>query len=122
VLYGINDWLTTGESLDLGLNTWIPTDYVVCGAYPNPFNPTTTISYTLPEATRVSLIIHDLSGRVVSRLVDGWREKGVHEAVFDGSNLASGWQDDTNEVNLTVYKHKGRPNRRPSSFHRADSP
>ena len=86
----INDWLTTGESLDLGLNTWIPTDYVVCGVYPNPFNPTTTVSYTLPEAEKVTLTVHDVSGRVVARLVNGWREMGEHEAVFDGSNLASG--------------------------------
>ncbi|RJP74806.1 MAG: T9SS C-terminal target domain-containing protein [Candidatus Zixiibacteriota bacterium] len=57
---------------------------------PNPFNPAATIRYTLPEASRVSLAVFDVSGRQVAQLVDGAREAGSHEVTFDGSNLASG--------------------------------
>jgi hypothetical protein len=57
---------------------------------PNPFNPTTAISYQLSAFSQVSLKVYDLSGRLVTTLVDGWREAGSHQVTFDGSNLASG--------------------------------
>jgi hypothetical protein len=57
---------------------------------PNPFNPTTAISYELRAASFVTLNVYDTAGRVVSALVDGWREEGTHNVTFDGSNLAAG--------------------------------
>jgi hypothetical protein len=57
---------------------------------PNPFNPTTAISYALHTASSVTLRVYDSSGRLVSTLVEGWQEAGTHEASFNGSNLASG--------------------------------
>ncbi len=57
---------------------------------PNPFNPTTVLSYKLQVASSVSLTVFDIQGREVAMLVDGYREAGVHEATFDASNLASG--------------------------------
>lgn len=59
-------------------------------AYPNPFNPTTTIQFTLPEAAAVSLVVYDMLGREVKRLVDGELATGNHEVVFDAGNLPSG--------------------------------
>jgi hypothetical protein len=67
-----------------------PSQFVMQSAYPNPFNPTTTISFTLPEANRVTLSVYDISGKLVTTLVDGYREAGVQQVTFDGSNLASG--------------------------------
>jgi spore coat protein A len=58
--------------------------------YPNPFNPVTTLSFSLPKAGKVNLSIWDVSGRLVATVVDGWREEGYHDVTFDGSNLASG--------------------------------
>ncbi len=61
------------------------------GVSPNPFNPTTVLSYQLQAASRVSLGIYDISGRLIeSPLQNAWRNAGVHEVTFDGSNLASG--------------------------------
>lgn len=57
---------------------------------PNPFNPTTTISYQLPVAGFVSLKVYDLQGREVADLINGYRQAGSHEITFDGSNLTSG--------------------------------
>ncbi|MBU1881286.1 T9SS type A sorting domain-containing protein, partial [bacterium] len=57
---------------------------------PNPFNPSTTIRYALKDAGNVALTVYDVSGRQVVQLADGWRNAGSHEAVFDGSGLASG--------------------------------
>ncbi|MCK6614571.1 MAG: 5'-nucleotidase C-terminal domain-containing protein [Ignavibacteriaceae bacterium] len=60
--------------------------------YPNPFNPSTTINYFLPKAGFVSLRIYDLSGALVTTLVDSYQEEGSYSVVFDVSsrNLASG--------------------------------
>jgi PKD repeat protein len=51
---------------------------------PNPFNPVTTIVFAVPEVSRVRLRIYDLAGRHVVTLVDGEREPGLYEAVWDG--------------------------------------
>jgi hypothetical protein len=58
--------------------------------FPNPFNPSTVISYQLPVAGPVSLKVYDLSGRLVSTLLNGFKTPGYHEVTFDGSRLASG--------------------------------
>jgi spore coat protein A len=58
--------------------------------YPSPFNPTTTISFSLPEAAPTRLVVFDITGRTVATLADGWQEAGVHRVTFDGSQLASG--------------------------------
>ncbi len=54
--------------------------------HPNPFNPTTTIEYTLSEPTSVVISIFDASGAVVARLDDGRREAGTHSIAWDGRN------------------------------------
>ncbi len=77
------------DDLDLG-GTVTAAEFALLGCYPNPFNPSTTISYTLPEAGKVLLSVYDVNGRLVSSLVDGYRETGTHEATFDASNLPSG--------------------------------
>ncbi len=53
-------------------------------AYPNPFNPMTTIKFSVPENQKVSLRIYDLAGRLVKILVDEYRETGDYEAVWRG--------------------------------------
>ncbi len=54
--------------------------------YPNPFNPTTTIRYDLPEVRRVSLRIHDVTGQLVRQLVAGEQPAGRHQVEWDGRN------------------------------------
>jgi hypothetical protein len=57
--------------------------------WPNPFNPSTTISYYLPEAARVRLEIFDVAGRRIVCLVDGNKERGNHNAVWNGAGESS---------------------------------
>ncbi len=62
----------------------------VSPATPNPFNPSTTISYTIAEEGHVTLSVYSLSGQKVATLVDSPMPAGTHQAVFDGTGLASG--------------------------------
>jgi hypothetical protein len=59
-------------------------------AYPNPFNPQTTLSFTLPQQGNVKLDIFDVNGRKVKELTDEVLSAGEHHVTFDGSSLPSG--------------------------------
>lgn len=59
--------------------------------YPNPFNPTTIISYELFEAADVRLTVHDALGRVVQELVSSQQSSGTHSVIFDATALPSGF-------------------------------
>lgn len=58
--------------------------------HPNPFNPVTTIVYSLPQSGPVRLAVYDALGREVSVLLDGHERAGTHRAAFDASRFASG--------------------------------
>ena len=67
-----------------------PNSYALGANYPNPFNPITTITYSLPRAEYVRLDVFDVTGKHVQTLVDGVMRSGSHSVVFDGSQLSSG--------------------------------
>ena len=67
-----------------------PARFRLTAAQPNPFNPTTTLRYSLERAAELRLSVCNLAGQEVAVLVNGWRPAGEHAAVLDGSNLASG--------------------------------
>ena len=58
--------------------------------HPNPFNPTTNISFDLPESGHVSLRVYDLLGRQVAVLANGDFQAGSHTLPFDARDLSSG--------------------------------
>lgn len=68
----------------------LPEAFVLNEGYPNPFNPSTVIAYGVPEGGNVGLVVYDVWGREVARLVDGYRDAGHHSVVFDASHLSSG--------------------------------
>ena len=68
----------------------VASEQAMVESYPNPFNPSTTIRFTLAEAGAVRLEVFDVLGRRVALLVDASLEAGVHEAVFEAGALPSG--------------------------------
>ncbi len=79
--------------------------------YPNPFNPTTTISYTLPEEGVVKLRIYNSIGKLVKELVDQKENKGFHKVVWNSENMlgaksASGIYFYTLQLNTKLITNK----------------
>ena len=71
--------------------TEIPTSYELKQNYPNPFNPVTKISFSLPKESRVKLIIYDILGREVKRILNNEiKTAGTYTEEFNGINLSSG--------------------------------
>ena len=68
----------------------IPTIVSMEQNYPNPFNPSTTIRYSVPQEEHVSLEVYNLLGQRVATLIDGLKEAGEYDVVFDASHLATG--------------------------------
>jgi hypothetical protein len=61
------------------------------GVYPNPFNPTTTIEYEVPQNTFVSITIFDILGREVAHLVNETRIAGQYTLKWDASSFPTGF-------------------------------
>jgi PKD repeat protein len=68
----------------------VPTVFAIEQNYPNPFNPSTNINYSLPEASKVSIVVYDLLGQKVAELVNTEKAAGYHTVAFDASALSSG--------------------------------
>ncbi|HEX7344113.1 MAG TPA: T9SS type A sorting domain-containing protein, partial [bacterium] len=86
----VGDWNCTGEENSTAEPFITHKSALITSIMPNPFNPTTAISFELRDASFVNLRIFDTAGRLVAELVNGWREAGSHEVTFDGSALPSG--------------------------------
>ena len=73
-------------------NKELPKDFVLNEPYPNPFNPATTISYTLQRQTKVKLIVYDTLGKEVTVLINKEQSAGGYEIEFNAEhyNLSSG--------------------------------
>jgi hypothetical protein len=68
----------------------VPRDLALEQNFPNPFNPTTVLSFRLPVAGSVRLTVYDLLGREVAVLVDERKAPGTYDVTFDGARFASG--------------------------------
>ena len=68
----------------------LPEEYALHQNHPNPFNPTTVISFALPEASYVRLTVFDMLGREVRTLVQSTIDAGAHQVQFEATGLPSG--------------------------------
>lgn len=68
----------------------VPREFILKNNYPNPFNPATVISYSLPVESRVKITIYNVLGQVVQEPVNSIKQAGTYDAAFDGSVLSSG--------------------------------
>jgi hypothetical protein len=86
---GNNNWKLTGWDQEIIYNT-TATEFALFEPYPNPFNADANLSFSLAEAGEISLVVYDIQGRVVERIVEGWMPEGSYQVKFNGAELSSG--------------------------------
>jgi hypothetical protein len=102
VVYEINGlfWRQPGDTTGMGpmhpdeaaqpVAVGAPLSYLTARNFPNPFNPVTTISYSIPIAGHVRLSVFDVTGREMTELVNGLQTAGSYSIAWDGRDFASG--------------------------------
>ena len=69
---------------------YIPNDFEVSIAYPNPFNPITNIEYGLPKESNVSISVYDVNGKLVEELLNKKQDLGYYKVTWDAREHATG--------------------------------
>ena len=87
---GETTWENLGMSVIQLTNKLIPEEISFGSAYPNPFNPITMVSISIPAEMEVQVAIHDMLGREIVELANGVYSTGKYELQWDASNHASG--------------------------------
>jgi len=77
-------------SSDDYIQVMLPSRTSLSAAYPNPFNPSTTISYTLANTANINLSVYNISGQLIEKLKNGYQDAGNYEIVWDASEQPSG--------------------------------
>jgi len=80
-----NNLINTCEQVSI-IDETLPITYNLYNAYPNPFNPVTTLQYDLPENAMVNITIYDMMGRIVSNLVSSQQNAGYKSIQWDATN------------------------------------
>ncbi len=81
---------TSAYSKEIEVDVAQISSYALDQNFPNPFNPSTSISYRIPEASDVVIKIYDVMGTEIATLVNAKQEAGAHSVVFDAAKLSSG--------------------------------
>ena len=84
------EWNVMGMSVINLTDKFLPTEVSLSNAYPNPFNPVTTLTYDVPSDMNVSMGIYDVRGRLVEELVNDMREQGRYEITWNADQHSSG--------------------------------
>jgi hypothetical protein len=86
--YTIDEMIVANSTSEVSVS--MPSDIEIVGAYPNPFNPSTTVSVSVDNATAATIMAYDISGRSVGVVFDGVLEAGMSSVTWNASSLPSG--------------------------------
>lgn len=111
-----NTILTSGfwgsvAQMTLGIDDVIPEEFSISNAYPNPFNPTVSIDFSIPEKTDINIQIFDLLGRNIFTHKQDFKNPGKYRFQWNaldnnGNNVASGLYIVTIQNQKNIYKQK----------------
>jgi len=86
----IDEYLAAAGDGYINVSLSVPSEFALNAAYPNPFNPTTTIGYAVPKSSDVKVIVYDMLGREAAVLVNSSVEAGNYSVNWNASDLSSG--------------------------------
>lgn len=93
-LSGTINWFVSKYTLLLsGIENYtnpISSEFTLFQNYPNPFNPSTKIKFNIPISSKVKLSIYDLTGKLITQLLNKYLSQGLYEIDYDASSLSSG--------------------------------
>jgi hypothetical protein len=78
----------SNDPVDVAETAALPVAIAITGNFPNPFNPSTTLSFVLPSSGTASLAVYDITGRKVRDLAAGHMTAGAHSTVWDGRDAS----------------------------------
>ena len=68
----------------------LPNHYSLSSPYPNPFNPITNISFSVPIESHIKILVYDIQGRLIQEILNNLMEPGIHNIKWSANNYASG--------------------------------
>ncbi|MDP2207755.1 MAG: T9SS type A sorting domain-containing protein [Bacteroidota bacterium] len=89
-LFGIDQMFKISPEVSVKEKKLLHKSFILEQNYPNPFNPTTKIKFSIPTKSYVNIRIYDVLGRVVTTLLDGYKEAGYYDVEFNGVSLSNG--------------------------------
>lgn len=90
LLSGMQGWMTDGWDGGEFVAVAVPDVYFLAPPFPNPFNPSTSLQFGLPEAANVRIDVYNILGSRVTTLIDQTLNAGYHSVVWSAPNIASG--------------------------------
>jgi hypothetical protein len=81
---------TSGESVDIDWNLPELKSFSIDKMFPNPFNPSTEINYTVKHDGNLNIAVYNLLGQQIAELYNGYQELGPHKVLWNAENVASG--------------------------------
>jgi len=78
------------QTYDISFSNVMPVKTELSDSYPNPFNPTTSINYSVANEGHVEIMVYDAAGRLVEELINGHKDSGSYSITWNASNQASG--------------------------------
>jgi len=88
--FKISEIIVANSHAEVSIDLPLATSFVLSEAYPNPFNPTTTMTLTMPVSGDMQVDIYNLLGQVVTTLISGYKESGTYNLTWDASDVSSG--------------------------------
>ena len=88
--FEITEIIVANSHAEVSVDLPLANSFSLSDAYPNPFNPTTTMEFTIPEAGNVNIQVLNLKGQVISTLLSGHQAANTYNLTWDASNAPSG--------------------------------
>ena len=104
--FEITEIIVANTQYEVSVDVPLAASFSLSDAYPNPFNPTTTMTLTMPVSGDMHVAVYNLLGQVVATLTNGYKDAGTYSLTWDATNVSSGMYFIKTEVGMEVHNQK----------------